>query len=108
VLNYRAARPRASVTDTVFVSGIPQGIGNDELFHFFSEFRPLEAKIVRQASGDRPGFGYAIFESQDMRDRAITAKNGQMLDGNELIVRVASKPFRSDEEQSRYKQSHRY
>jgi RNA recognition motif-containing protein len=108
LLNYRAARPRASVTDTIFVSGLPEGIGDDELLRFVNEFRPVEAKVVRGAAGGRPGFGYARFETQDMRDRAIAAKNGQKLNGQELVVRAASRPFRSDEEQSRYERSRRY
>jgi RNA recognition motif-containing protein len=107
MLDYRAARPRARVTDTAFVSGLPDGISDDELLHFFNEFPPLEAKVVRGAAAGRPGFGYARFESQDIRDRAITAKNGQKLKGNEIVVRAASRPFRSDEEQSRYEHSRR-
>jgi RNA recognition motif-containing protein len=107
VLTYRAARPRASVTDTVFVSGLPEGIGNDELLRFFNEFPAVEAKVVRSAVGHRPGLGRARFESQDMRDRAITAKNGQKLNGDTLVVRAASRPFRSDEEQSKYERSRR-
>jgi RNA recognition motif-containing protein len=108
VLTYRAARPRPQVVDTAFVSGIPAAATDEDLLAFFEGFGPIEAKVVRGASGDRPGFGYAKFNSQDDRDKAITAKNGAQLNGVGIVVREASRPFRSDEDQAKYERHERY
>jgi RNA recognition motif-containing protein len=108
ILMYRAARPRPQVVDTAFLSGIPAAAVDEDLLAFFEGFQPVEAKVVRGASADRPGFGYAKFRSQAERDRAIAAKNGKQLNGVAIVVREASRPFRSDEDQARYERHERH
>jgi RNA-binding protein Musashi len=98
-LIYRAARPNPVISDTAFVSGLPVGATDQDLTNHFSAYGPIEAKIDHAASRGRPGFGFAKFANEAARDRAIAALNGSSLLESELVVRPASRPFKSEEEQ---------
>jgi RNA recognition motif-containing protein len=107
VLTYREARPQAVITDTTFVSGIPEEATEDDLAQHFATYRPIETHIVHAGSGGRPGFGFAKFRSEAERDAAIKGLNGTVLLGSQLLVRPASRPFRSDDQQAEWQKSRR-
>jgi RNA recognition motif-containing protein len=107
VLTYREARPQAVIVDTAFVSGIPDSATNDDLARQFAPYHPTEAQIVHAGSRGRPGFGYAKFASEADRDRAIAALQGSTLLGSPLVVRPASRPFRSADQQAEWQRSRR-
>jgi RNA recognition motif-containing protein len=101
-VEFREARDRPQISDQVFISGIAAAATDASLREHFRSCNPVEARIVRPASGDRPGFGCAVFRSQADRDRAIRDLNGSVLAGGNLVVREASRPFRTEEDQREY------
>jgi RNA recognition motif-containing protein len=108
-VEFREARDRPRLTDQVFVSGLVSTVTDASLMEHFRKHKctPKEVKIVRPQSGDRLGFGYAMFEDEAGRDKAIEIMNGTMLETKPLVVREASRPFRNDEEQREYYRSSR-
>jgi RNA recognition motif-containing protein len=99
LLAYREARPTPEIKDTAFVSGLPAGATDEDLASHFASYSPIEAKVVHPGSAGRPGFGFAKFETEAARDEAIAGLNGSTLLDAELVVRPASRPFRTEEEQ---------
>jgi RNA recognition motif-containing protein len=98
-LLYRAARPNPVIKDLALVSGLPGEATDQDLAVHFAAFAPIETRIVHAATGGRPGFGFAKFASEEARDRAIAGLNGSVLLQSEIVVKPASRPFRSEEEQ---------
>jgi RNA recognition motif-containing protein len=107
-LAYREARPQATLKDTAFVSGLTAATTEDALAAHFAAYGPTEVKVVHAARGDALGFGYAKFASEAERDRAIAGLNGSIFNGSPLVVRVASRPFRTDEQQQQRAWRKRY
>jgi RNA recognition motif-containing protein len=98
-LAYREARPQPVITDTAFVSGLTEAATDETLAAHFAPYAPTEVRVVHAAKRDRLGFGYAKFASEAERDRAIAELHGSIFDETPIVVRAASRPFRSDEEQ---------
>jgi RNA recognition motif-containing protein len=107
-LAYREARPQASITDTAFVSGLTAATTEEALAAHFAAYGPIEVRIVHAARGDAPGFGFAKFASEAERDRAIEGLQGSIFEGNSLVVKPASRPFRTEEEERQRAGRRRY
>ena len=86
------ARPRRPRT-TLFVGGIPAGTTVDQMKAAFASHNPVNARVVKENTEERRGFGFVLFNSEE-DIKAIIAKGRNVnLNGGESIIRIARVPF---------------
>ncbi|KAL8142148.1 hypothetical protein V2J09_015180 [Rumex salicifolius] len=75
-------------TKKVFVGGIPTTVTDDELKNFFSDYGTIvEHQIIRDHETNRSrGFGFVVFEDEDVVDDLLS--KGNMIDFNGTQVEV--------------------
>ncbi len=81
----------------IYVGNISFSTTEDQLSELFGQYGTVVSSdiITDKFSGRSRGFGFVEMEDEDSADAAITALNGQELDGRALRVNVAnSKPRR--------------
>lgn len=78
-------------TKKIFVGGIPSSVTEDELKNFFSKHgKVLEHQIIRDHETNRSrGFGFVIFDSEEVVDEMLS--NGNMIDlaGTQVEIKKA-------------------
>ncbi|KAM7499020.1 hypothetical protein LguiA_023434 [Lonicera macranthoides] len=78
-------------TKKIFVGGIPTAVTEDELKNFFSKYGAVvEHQIIRDHETNRSrGFGFVIFDSEEVVDELLS--NGNMIDmaGTQVEVKKA-------------------
>lgn len=73
---------------TLFVKGISFSTTNEGLADSFSQFgKVVEAKVIMNKVKNRSkGYGYVTFAEEAEARKALTAMNGQVLDGRVIYV----------------------
>ena len=105
-LKILVARPRRVVEDNIFVGTIAQGVTDETLKQHFEKFHPVAAKVVYNfESEERRGFGFVHVASKADRDAAVHELDKSTLNGKQITARIARRPFLSDEEAQRRKDS---
>ncbi|GFZ05370.1 RNA-binding (RRM/RBD/RNP motifs) family protein [Actinidia rufa] len=84
--------PRISKTKKIFVGGIPTSVTEDEFKSFFSKYgKVVEHEIIRDhvTKRSRGGFGFIIFDNEQVVDTILT--NGNMIDmeGTQVEIKKA-------------------
>ncbi|KAG1327408.1 heterogeneous nuclear ribonucleoprotein 1 [Cocos nucifera] len=78
-------------TKKIFVGGIPSTVTEDEFKNFFSKYgEVIEHQIIRDHATNRPrGFGFIIFDSEQVVDDLLA--NGNMIDlaGSQVEIKKA-------------------
>ncbi|XP_059661277.1 glycine-rich RNA-binding protein 3, mitochondrial-like [Cornus florida] len=86
-----AAESKDFKTKKIFVGGIPTSVTEDELKNFFSKYgKVVEHEIIRDHVTERSrGFGFIVFDSEQVVDSIIA--NGNMIDmaGTQVEVKKA-------------------
>jgi RNA recognition motif-containing protein len=79
------------MSNKLFVGGLSWGTDNDGLRNAFSEFGQITDVHVAtdRDTGRSRGFGFVTFETSEEAQSALSAMNGQQLDGRELRVDTA-------------------
>lgn len=79
----------------LFVRNLSWNVDSKELEELFSQYGSVsEASVVTdRETGRSRGFAFVTFENEEDADKAMSAVNGQEVDGREIFVDVAqSKP----------------
>ncbi|KAK3021548.1 hypothetical protein RJ639_046496 [Escallonia herrerae] len=86
-----ASQSKDFKTKKIFVGGIPSAVSEDELKNFFSKYgMVVEHQIIRDHETNRSrGFGFVIFDSEEVVDEILS--NGNMIDmaGTQVEVKKA-------------------
>lgn len=78
-------------TKKIFVGGIPTTLTEDELKNFFSKHgKVAEHQIIRDHGTDRSrGFGFVIFDSEEVVDELLSNGNMIDMDGTQVEIKKA-------------------
>lgn len=88
----RGTRPERVITPSrIYVGNLPWSFDNGRLEQIFSEYgKVVEARIVfDRETGRSRGFGFVTMSTEDELNDAISALDGQELDGRTIRVNVA-------------------
>ena len=79
------------MSNKLYVGGLSWNTSEDDLREAFKEYgEVLEAKIIMDRySGRSRGFGFVTFTNYEDAQKAITQKDGTILDGRTLAVSEA-------------------
>lgn len=78
-------------TKKIFVGGIPSTVTEDELKSFFSKYgKVVEHQIIRDHETNRSrGFGFVIFESEEVVDEMLSKGNMVDIAGTQVEIKKA-------------------
>lgn len=78
-------------TKKIFVGGIPSSVSEDELKSFFSKYgKVVEHQIIRDHETNRSrGFGFVIFDSEEVVDEMLTKGNMIDMAGTQVEIKKA-------------------
>ncbi|KAG5560726.1 hypothetical protein RHGRI_003908 [Rhododendron griersonianum] len=92
--------PMASMLNTIrcmsssklFIGGLSYGTNDDSLRDAFSGFgQVVEARVITDRdTGRSRGFGFVNFDSEESANSAVSAMDGQPLDGRNIRVNLAN------------------
>ncbi|KAI8566797.1 hypothetical protein RHMOL_Rhmol02G0069800 [Rhododendron molle] len=92
--------PMASMLNTIrcmsssklFIGGLSYGTNDDSLRDAFSGFgQVVEARVITDRdTGRSRGFGFVNFDSEESANSAVSAMDGQPLDGRNIRVNFAN------------------
>lgn len=79
-------------TDKIFVGGLPQEIGDDQLIEYFEVFGNLVDAVVMKdkATGKTRGFGFVQFDNAESADAVIAGYENHQIGGKWIEVKRAS------------------
>lgn len=88
----------------IFVGGISWNTDEEGLREAFSEYgNVVEAKIITdRETGRSRGFGFVTFEESSSVEQAVSAMDGQELDGRSIKVNEAQDKPRNDRPSNRW------
>jgi len=90
----RQAQPRSAkaIPSRLFVGSLSWGTTDEILRETFAEFGTVTEAVVvcERDTGKSRGFGFVVMEDRKDAARAIAALDGAMLDGREIVVKLAN------------------
>jgi len=90
----RQAQPRSAkaIPSRLFVGSLSWGTTDEILRETFAEFGPVSEAVVvcERDTGKSRGFGFVVMDDRKDAARAIAALDGAMLDGREIVVKLAN------------------
>ena len=69
---------------TAWVGQLPAQVSKREVLNLFTEYSPLDCKIIDKGGGNR--FAFVLFADEQTRDRAIMNKRNSTIRGQQVIV----------------------
>ncbi|OHS96898.1 RNA-binding protein [Tritrichomonas foetus] len=79
--------------DTAFVSNIPEGSTVDDLKAAFSNYHPVDGRIVRTNGPNGRGFAFVKFATSEDQDKAVKDNRTLQFKGEESHVIYARRDF---------------
>jgi len=80
---------RTPSSTTLFVANLPFAINDEGLIEQFKDFKISNAHVVKNRNGRSKGFGFVELENEAAQKAALEAINKKVVDGRELIVKIA-------------------
>jgi len=95
---------RRSGVGNIFIKNLEASIDSKSLVDVFSEFGNIKsAKVVLDENMHSKGYGFVQFETQEQADRAMSALNGKLMNGQKVhIGPFVSKKDRLQQSQAQY------
>jgi len=72
-----------------FVANLPFAMEDNQLSEIFVGHSVKQAHVVKRPNGRSKGFGFVEFNTQDDQQAALNAAKSKVVNGRELIVKVA-------------------
>jgi RNA recognition motif-containing protein len=89
----RASRP-VQKRDTAFIRGIPEDTTEEDIKEAFSKYNPVSVRIKFVDNGDRKGFGFITFDTEEHQTAAVEENKEIELKGGTSTIRFARPPRR--------------
>lgn len=77
---------------TLFIGNLPFNAVEEDLMKIFTNFNPIQAKVLTRPNGLSRGFGFITLESEEMQTAALSALSEIWCDDRKLIVKQALSP----------------
>lgn len=90
----------------LYIKNLPEGIDDAKLHSMFSKFGNITStKVAVDENRNSKGFGFVCYSSPDEATKAVTAMNGEMVEGKPLYVALAQrKEVRRQQLEAQYAQ----
>jgi len=85
----RSEAPRNPSATTLFVANLPFNVDTNGLSEIFAGLNIKSAHVVLKRNNRSKGFGFVEFNNADDQAKALAAVDKKVVDGRELIVKVA-------------------
>jgi len=73
----------------IFVANLPFKVTDEDLKSIFKDYNITKARVIRLRSGRSKGFGFVEVDSKDEQDRIINELKNVVVEGRELVIKVA-------------------